>query len=109
MREEVKILLVIVGVAAIISTLSWLIPGYWGSDMGPHMCGWWGWPMVWWMPLGLIAFWVFVGLGVYLIVRGLGSSGADVDKAMEILRGRYARGEITPEEYEEMRRRLSSK
>lgn len=65
--------------------------------------------MMWWMPLGFIIFWVLVGLGVYLIIRGLGSSRAEEDRALEIARERYARGEITSEEYEEIRRKLSKR
>ncbi len=73
------------------------------------MPGWWGWPLMGWMPIGFILFWALVGLGIYLIIKGLGPGGAEADRALEIARERYARGEITSEEYEEMRRKLSKR
>lgn len=66
---------------------------------GPHMgYGWLGWlyPLLF---LGLLI------LGVYLVVRA--SSPKREDRALEILRERYARGEIDRETYERMKRDLA--
>ena len=54
-------------------------------------------------------FWVLViaGVGLLIFIRrpitGLGT-GANGSQALEILKERYAKGEITREQYEEMRR-----
>ena len=65
---------------------------------------------------GSIALWVLIlgGLAVlvYLLVRTGPASGrgADMeDAAMEVLRKRYARGEIIKDEFEEMRRTLAQR
>ncbi len=69
--------------------------------MGPWMItgfgGWWTMGIIWLVVIGLI-----VWLVVYL-ARGSGttsSTGGDV-KALDILKTRYARGEIDKKEYEE--------
>ncbi|MEG3613719.1 SHOCT domain-containing protein [Isoptericola haloaureus] len=78
-----------------------------------------GWGMGWmWLVWPLVT--VGVVLLVVLLVRGLGSSsgggqgqappptsGRPPNRAREILDERYARGELSDEEYEERRRRLS--
>jgi putative membrane protein len=80
--------------------------------MGPGMMGgyagwspWWGLAMmaVWALPIGGVAL-----LVIWLVRRagGIAGSVADRDCALDILRERYARGEITREEYEAMRRDL---
>ncbi len=70
--------------------------------MGPWMMtgfgGWWTMGIFWLVVIGLI-----VWLVVYLVRGGTinsGSTGGDV-KALEILKTRYARGEIDKKEYEE--------
>ncbi len=65
----------------------------------------------WWvlMTIGMIAFWALVIWGVVTLVRGLpsdrrGDRGAAPGQTpMEILGGRLARGEISPEEYQRLR------
>ena len=59
-----------------------------------------GWMMVFWMIL-LIAL-------IVLVVKALMNSGKDNtgDTPMEILKKRYARGEIDKEEFEERKREL---
>ncbi len=73
----------------------------------------------WWFPFG--GFWVFIGLFLFLGLarrlfwgpRGWGGwrSGdgwyGRADEAFHILRERYARGEITKDQYEAMMRDLS--
>lgn len=83
-----------------------------GPWFGGHpMMGWGG------MALGILLmllFWggvlAILGLGVWALIRytqrqegrGAGSGG----RALDILKERYARGEITREEYEDRRRDL---
>ena len=81
--------------------------GGWGM-MGPWMMGGFGWG--WFMPIIMIVFWGLVIWGIVALVRGLstgsGGSSTQADSALEILKRRYARGEITKEEYEEKKKEL---
>ena len=66
--------------------------------------------MGWWMLFGSVWFVVFWGFVIWLFARVLGRSDSREsreDTALEILKRRYARGEITKEEYEDMRRDIS--
>lgn len=60
------------------------------------------------MGLGMILFWVLIGAGVYLFLVGYVQPRRFEDnKALAIAMERYARGEITKEEYDEIKRNLS--
>lgn len=66
-----------------------------------------------WLGLGMIhmlLFWALVILGIVALIRWL-SGGPQPppgpDSPMDILRKRYASGEITREEYQRMRRELT--
>lgn len=80
----------------------------WGWMSGFGGVGWLGW--LW--PILMLAFWVLViGGGIWVattLFRTSPSRGASEDGALEVLRRRYARGDITREEYEEGRRLLGS-
>ena len=70
----------------------------------------WGWGMWLAMTIGMTAMLVTLLAIVWLIVRAVGppreaERGRD-DRALEELRVRYARGEISGEEFEERRRTL---
>jgi putative membrane protein len=55
-------------------------------------------------------YWIAIAVGIVFLVRYLvrhGRSLAGEDSALEILRRRYAKGEISKEEYEERRIDLS--
>jgi putative membrane protein len=64
--------------------------------------------------LGMLLFWALVIAGIFYLVRWYGpaishsrvSGGASNDNAISIARERLARGEITPEEYESIKRVL---
>ncbi len=85
--------------------------GY-GQGMGPGMMGW-GYGMGW---LGMILmglFWVAVIVGIIFLIRWLfvstGSKGhvaASEDSPLEIVKRRYARGEINKEEFEAKKKDL---
>ena len=74
---------------------------------GWHMGGWgWGWGILW-----VALFWALVIAGLVLLVRYLARSNQPVgprgEQPLEILKRRYARGEISREEFEEKKRDLS--
>jgi len=77
----------------------------------------WGWydGMGWWMLFGGILFVVFWGAIIALIIWGVSrvtrsSSGSVQGRkdALEIARERYARGEITREQFEQIKKDLMS-
>jgi len=84
--------------------------GFGGSYAGPYgmmgMMGY-GWGFMWLVPL---VFLVLIALGVYYLVTAYGRTGrpASSRRALEILRERYARGEITREEYLKMKEELEA-
>ncbi|MBI4529854.1 MAG: SHOCT domain-containing protein [Deltaproteobacteria bacterium] len=70
---------------------------------------------MWWGAWGIgmmfmfLLFWALVVAGLLIGVRWLlGHRGEQQDSAMEILRQRYARGEINKEEFEAKKRDLAS-
>ena len=116
MNKNVKTALIIGGIIVValivLPTVFGLIwgrqGGGWGM-MGPGMMGGFSW---WWfMPIFMILFWGLVIWGIVALVRGLsGSRGSDssrADSALEVLKKRYARGEINKEEYEEKKKDLA--
>jgi putative membrane protein len=75
----------------------------------------WGWQagMGWWMIFGVIIMLIFWGGIITLIVWGIRRiSGGDRERrigsrdALDIIKERYARGEITKEQYEQYKKDL---
>ncbi|WP_336136109.1 SHOCT domain-containing protein [Natronomonas amylolytica] len=65
----------------------------------------------WWPFLSMLAF-VAVLLAVYAVVdrsRPTDNDGTDDDSALSTLRARYARGELSDEEFERRRQRLQDR
>ncbi len=63
-----------------------------------------------WMFFGTV-FWILLIVGIVLLVvwvvqRASGGSDRSEESALEILKKRYARGEISKEEFEEKKRSL---
>ena len=92
---------------------SWLLPGAafaqeryyeWGWGMHPMWWGAWGLGMMFFMLL----FWVLVIVGLVVGIRWLLGQRKEprLDSALEVLRQRYARGEINKEEFESRKRDL---
>ena len=81
-------------------------PYEWGWGMHPMMWGAWGFGMMFMMVL----FWVLVIIGIVLAIRWLTSQRSEKpsDSAVEILRQRYARGEINKEEFEAKKKDLGA-
>lgn len=76
---------------------------WWGGGMAGGLSPLWG--------IGTLLVWLvgLVGLG-YLLYRGLvgrGGPSTSADPALEELRLAYARGDVTDEEFEERRAKLS--
>lgn len=81
-------------------------PGGWHWD--DHMIGWGGWwvgPVMMGLAVLLIVL-VIVGLWRFFSCGGGSRSAAAPDHALDILRERFARGEIDEEEYEARKKAL---
>jgi putative membrane protein len=80
-----------------------------GPGMMAGGCG-----MGWFGPIIMAAFWIAVIVGIVFLVRWLilstrstGYKAHSEDLALEILKKRYARGEIDKEEFEEKKKDLA--
>lgn len=115
-----KNLAIIVGVVVVAILLLGLLGG--GMMAGPMM-GWGGfgyghggYSFGWWgiaMGIVMLLFWALIIGGAIWLVVSLFRQGRAVGvstgrSALDILSERYARGEITREQYEQMRRDLES-
>ena len=71
----------------------------WGTGLGYGFMG-----------LGLI-FWILIIVGVVMLIKwlvdqGKTTGGEQQMAAIEVLKTRYAKGEITADEFEDMKKRL---
>ena len=88
--------------------------GYGDWHMGPGMMG--GYGMGWFGGIFMIVFWVLVIVGLVFLIKWLiqstkaesGRSISNSSSAIDILKQRYARGEIDKEEFEEKKKDLIS-
>ncbi len=81
-----------------------------------HMWGWMmgDWGMGWFGMIFMLLFWVLVIAGIVFLIRSLvqskgGRDRSDVgtgSQAMDILKQRYARGEISKDEFESMKKEI---
>jgi putative membrane protein len=83
-----------------------------GWQMGPGMMG--GWGMGWFGGVFMMIFWVLVLVGLIFLIKYLIQSTNRVksdagggNNALEILKERYARGEIDTAEFEEKKKALA--
>ncbi len=103
----------IAGVVVLVVLLfGFLGGGMMGFGFGPGMMGrfYGGYGFAPWWGIVMLLFWALViGGGVILVSRLVRqgeptSQGGHESSALEILRQRYARGEITKEQFDQMRR-----
>ena len=83
-----------------------------GWHMGPGMMG--GWGMGWFGGIFMMIFWVLVLVGLVFLIKWLvqttnrsRSDACSSDRALNILKERFARGEIDSAEFETMKLELS--
>jgi putative membrane protein len=86
---------------------------YEGWHMGPGMMGWWG--MGWFGMAFMVVFWVLVIVGLVFLIKWLAQAtkggkevGLTGSRALDIVKERYAKGEIDKEEFDRMKHDLSS-
>ena len=80
--------------------------GYMGNYHGGW--GWMGFGM-----MGMALFWIFLIIGIVALVNGAWGWGASAGRsqertALDIIRERYAHGEIEKEEFEQKKRDLAA-
>lgn len=86
--------------------------GYQDRQMGPGMMG--GWGSGWFGMIFNIIFWALIIIGLVLLIKWLfratGKSSEETiygsSSAIDILKERYAKGEIEKQEFEEKKRDL---
>jgi len=87
--------------------MEWVLAQYGWRDygMGPGMM-WGGWGFGW---IFMIIFWGLIVLGLIFLIRwlvGTTKSPKVEESALDILKKRYARGEIGKEEFEQKKKDL---
>jgi putative membrane protein len=97
--------------------MTWLWPSVAAAQDRPYEWGWgmhpmWGMWGVWGigMMVMMLVFWGLVITGIVLAIRWLVTQGREpraTDSALDILRQRYARGDISKEEFEAKKKDLA--
>ena len=107
-REKDLILLFVVLVVLIGILPVLMMWGMWGGGFMHGMEGMMGYGW-WFTPLIPLAFLVLLVLGVYYLLKELTrTEPSHGERALELLKERYAKGEITREEYLKRKEKLES-
>lgn len=110
MDDTTRKLLIAVGVLLLVGVgLSTLTGGMMGRHMvGPGMVADRGWIWGVGMGLGMLLFWGALIVGIVLLVRLTATSAGAQSHAtpLDVLKRRYAAGDITREQYQQMRHDL---
>ncbi len=83
--------------------MMWMI----GGGGNPMMGGWNSFGILGWLPM--LVFWILLIGGVIALIRYLGSSqgnGREEKSPLDILKERYARGEIDKKEFEQIKKEI---
>ena len=78
---------------------------HWGDSIGMGFGFGFGW-------IFMVVFWAFVIMGIAYLLKqllGSGNSGESRETALDILKKKYAAGEITKDEYGEKKTAISGK
>jgi uncharacterized membrane protein len=103
-RDLGIVLLVVLGALVLLPVLGMSMWGMMGPGMmGPGMMGRWGYgPGLGFGPLVLL---LFIG-GIVLIVLAFTHKGPRAEEPVELLKHRLAKGEITKEQFDELKQAL---
>lgn len=63
----------------------------------------------WGMWIFFIIFWLLIILGIAAIIRWFNAKTWNKESSIEILEKRYAKGEISKEEFEEMKEKITKR
>lgn len=63
----------------------------------------------WGMWILFIISWIFIILGIAAIIRWFNTTTTDEESPVEILKKRYAKGEISKEDYEKMKKEITDR
>lgn len=109
-----------ISLAQLFTYLEWIVlpttqRGEYPPGWGPGMMGSWGYGMMGWFgPIMMLVFWGLIILALILLIRwlwGISQSKTEVKESespMDILKRRYASGEVDREEFEQKKRDLSA-
>jgi len=112
---------VVVVVVLLLVGLFFILPMFGMWMFGPMMMGGGGMMGRWGYPYGMgwgfafagmlipLLFIILVVVGAYFLLSGRRGEPAESEKAISILNERYAKGEITKEQYLEMKEHLTKK
>lgn len=84
----------------------------WGQAGGYGWDGGWGWGGMGFGMIGMSLFWILLIVAIVALVRSMWGSGNPPESgqkrtALDVLKERYARGEIGRDEFEQKKRDLS--
>lgn len=102
-----KMKTIVAGFAALaVSTMAGAVlaqPGHYGWDSPMGWGGWWMGPV---MMLAGVAVLVLIIIGLWRLIAGSSDRGQGREVALNVLRDRFARGEIDEEEFEARKKAL---